>query len=45
MQETLGQDPEDKEETIAGIRDDEVRKDGMGMSAGTDQAQDTEICF
>ena len=26
----------DKEQAVAGVRDDEVREDGMGMAAGTD---------
>lgn len=41
-QEILRQDPEDEEEAIGRIRDDKVREDGMGMTAGTDKAQDTE---
>lgn len=42
VEEILGQDTEDKEQAIAGIRDDEVREDGMGMAAGTGQTQDAE---
>ena len=41
-QEILGQDTEDKEQAVAGVRDDEIGKDGVGMAAGTDQAQDAE---
>jgi len=40
--EIFRQDTEDKEKAVGGIRDDEIRKDGMGMAAGTDKAQDTE---
>ncbi len=42
MQEILCKDPEDEKEAIVGIRDDEVREDGMGMAAGTAKAQDAE---
>jgi len=42
MPEILSQNPKDEKEAIGGVRDDEVRKDGMGMAAGTDKAQDTE---
>ena len=42
VQEILRQDTEHEEQAIAGVRDDEVREDGMGMAAGTDQAQDAE---
>ena len=42
VQEILRQNAEEEEEAIAGVRDDEVREDGMGMAAGTDQAQDAE---
>lgn len=41
-QEILRQDAEKEEQAVAGVWDDEVREDGMGMSAGTDQAQDAE---
>ena len=41
-QEILRKNPEDKKETVGGVRDDEVRKDGMGMAAGTDKAQNAE---
>lgn len=41
-QEILCKDAEDEEKTVGGIRDDEIREDGMGMTAGTDKAQDAE---
>ena len=41
-QEILRQDTEEEEQAIAGVWDDEVREDGMGMAAGTDEAQDAE---
>lgn len=41
-QEILRKNPEDKKETVGGVRDDEVREDGMGMAAGTGKAQDAE---
>jgi len=41
-QEVLSQDTEDKEQAVAGVGDDEVREDGMGMAAGTDEAHDAE---
>ena len=41
-QEILREDAEDEEQAIAGVRDDEVREDGMGMAAGTDEAHDAE---
>ncbi len=41
-QEILCKDAEDEKEAIGGVGDDEVRKDGMGMAAGTDKAQDAE---
>jgi len=41
-QEILRQDAEDEEKAVGGIRDDEVREDGMGMATGTVKAQDTE---
>ncbi len=41
-QEILRQDAEDEEKAVGGIRDDEVREDGMGMAAGTGKAQDAE---
>ena len=42
MPEILCQDPEDEKEAIGRVRDDKVWKDGMGMSAGTNEPQDTE---
>ena len=42
VQEIFGQDTEDEEQAAAGVRDDEVREDGMGMAAGTDEAHDAE---
>ena len=42
MQEILRQNAEEEEQAIAGVGDDEVREDGMGMAAGTDEAQDAE---
>ncbi len=41
-QEIFCQDAEDEEKAVGGIRDDEVRKNGMGMAAGTNEAKDTE---
>lgn len=43
VKEILRKDTEDKEQTIAGVRDDEVWEDGMGMAAGTNQAQDAKV--
>lgn len=40
--EILRQDAEDEEQAIAGIRDDEIRNNGMGMAAGADEPQDAE---
>lgn len=40
--EILRQDAEDEKKAIGGIGDDKIWKDGMGMAAGTDKAQDTE---
>ncbi|KAI4450499.1 hypothetical protein C823_005036 [Eubacterium plexicaudatum ASF492] len=42
VQEILCQDTEDEEQAVAGIGDDEIREDGMGMAAGTDEAKDAE---
>lgn len=42
MQEILRQDTEDEEQAVAGVGDDEVREDGMGMAAGTDEPHNTE---
>ena len=41
-QEILREDAEEEEQAISGVRDDEVREDGMGMAAGTDEAHDAE---
>ena len=41
-QEVLSQDTEDEEQAVTGVRDDKVREDGVGMAAGTGQAQDGE---
>lgn len=35
--EILRQDAEDEEQAIARIRNDEIRKDSMGMAAGADE--------
>lgn len=42
-QEILGEDAQDEEQAIAGVWDDQVREDGMGMTAGTDDTEDTKI--
>ncbi len=42
MQEILRQDTQEEEQAVAGVRDDEVREDGMGMATGTDEAHDAE---
>ena len=42
VQEILCQDTEDEEQAVAGIGDDEIREDGMGMAAGADEAKDAE---
>ncbi len=41
-QEILRQDTEEEEQAVARVGDDEVREDGMGMGAGTDEAHDAE---
>ena len=41
-QEILCQDTEEEEQAVTGVGDDEVREDGMGMAAGTDEAHDAE---
>ena len=41
-QEILREDAEEEEQAIAGVGDDEVREDGMGMATGTDEAHDAE---
>ena len=42
MQEILRQDTEQEEQAVAGVGDDEIREDGMGMAAVTDEAHDAE---
>ena len=42
VQEILCQDTEDEEQAVARVGDDEIREDGMGMAAGTDEAHDAE---
>ena len=40
------EDAQDKEQTVAGVRDDDIRKDGMCMVAAvTEDPEDTEIRF
>lgn len=40
------QDKEDEEQTVAGIGDDDIRKDGMGMhTAVAEYTHDAEILF
>lgn len=40
----FAQDKEDKEQTVAGIRDNDIRKDGMGMlTAVTEYTHDAEM--
>ena len=40
------EDAQDKEQAVAGVRDDDIRKDGMCMAtAVTEEPQDTEIRF
>lgn len=39
----LCKDAENEEQAIPGIRNDEVRKDGVGMPAGADKTQDTDF--
>ena len=41
-QEIPRQDTEDEEQAVAGVGDDEVREDSMGMATGTDEAHDAE---
>lgn len=37
---------EDEKQAVAGIRDDKIRKDGVGMSAAfTEYPEDTEFLF
>lgn len=42
VQEIFRQDLQDEEKAMGSIRDDEVRKDGVCMAAGTDEAEDAE---
>lgn len=42
VQKILRQNPKDEKESITGVGDDEIRKDGMCVSAGTGKPQDTE---
>lgn len=45
VQEGFCQDAEDKEKAIAGIRDDHVREDCMGMSTAlAGQTEDSNFC-
>ncbi len=45
VQEGFCQDAEDKEKAIAGIRDDHVREDRMGMSTAlSGQTEDSNFC-
>ena len=40
------EDAQDKEQTVAGVRDDDIRKDGMCMvTAVTEDPEDAEIRF
>lgn len=41
-QEIHSQDMEEEEQAVRGIRDNEVRQDGMGMSAGTNETEDAD---
>lgn len=41
--EILRQDAENEKQAIAGIRNDEIRNNGMGMAAGADEPQDAEV--
>lgn len=42
----LSQKVQNKEQTIAGIRDNDIRKDGMGMFAAvTEDAHHTKVRF
>lgn len=44
--EVFPQDKEDEEEAVAGIRDNDIRKDGMGMfTAFAEYTQDAEMLF
>lgn len=42
----LPEDAQDKEQAVAGVRDDDIRKDGMRMAAAvTEDPEHTEIRF
>lgn len=41
----LCKDTQDKEKPVSGIRDDEIRKDGMCRTAAADKAQDNHLIF
>ena len=44
MEKSLSQDPEDKEKAIAGIGDDHIREDSMGVPAAfTNQPEDRDL--
>lgn len=38
MQKVFGNNPEDKEETICAVRNDQVREDGVGMPTSADHS-------
>lgn len=42
MQKVFGNDPEDKEEPIGAVRNDQVWENGMGMPARTDYSLDSD---
>lgn len=39
----LSKNTKDKEQSVSGVRDDKIRKDGMRMPTGADKAHDTEL--
>lgn len=39
----LRKNTEDKEQSVSGVRDDKIRKDGMCMPTRADKAHDTEL--
>ena len=44
MHEIFTKDAEDKEQTVGTVRDDEIRKDGMGRAAAVaDAAEDSDL--
>ena len=46
MCKVLAEDVEDEKQAVAGIRDDKIRQDGVGMSAAfTEYPEDTEFLF